>query len=111
MDTRELADRLDQVMLDAAFDETNRQFIAAWQGWRGPGRLLPKRSAVELGDIKQLLGRVILLELISQDQVLVYARSLSPARDQTLTTDYALAENERAFRTMWPGSKLETVHV
>ncbi len=71
MDTRELAHCLDQVMLDAAFDETNRRFIAAWQGWRGLGRLLPKRSAVELGDIKQLLGRVILLELISQDHVLV----------------------------------------
>jgi hypothetical protein len=62
---------LDQNLLAAAQDEGNRQFIAAWQGWRGPGRLLPKRSAVELGDIKQLLGRVILLELVSDGEILV----------------------------------------
>jgi hypothetical protein len=71
MDTPEAPDHIDQAMLDAAQDETNRRFIAAWQSWRGSQCLLPKRSAVELGDIKPLLGRVILLELISDDEILV----------------------------------------
>jgi hypothetical protein len=62
---------LDQTLLSAARHEGNRHFIAAWQRWRGPGRLMPKRSAVELGDIKQLLGRVILLELLDDDEILV----------------------------------------
>jgi hypothetical protein len=71
MDTPKSPDRIDQAMLDAAHDETNRRFIAAWQSWRDSGWPLPKRSAVELGDIKQLLGRVILFELISDDEILV----------------------------------------
>jgi hypothetical protein len=71
MHTPELRDRLDQVILDAAIDETNRQFIAAWLGWRGPGRLLPKRSAVELLDIEHLLGGIMLFEFLSEDRILV----------------------------------------
>jgi hypothetical protein len=71
MDTSEAPHHIDQAMLDAAQDETNRRFIAAWQSWRGSQCLLPKRSAVELGDVKQLLGRVILFELISDDEILV----------------------------------------
>lgn len=57
------------LLLDAVRDEGNRHFIAAWQRWCGPGRLLPKRSEVELGDIKELLGHVVLLELISEENV------------------------------------------
>jgi hypothetical protein len=71
MDTSEAPHHIDQTMLDAAQDETNRRFIAAWQSWRGSQCLLPKRSAVELGDVKQLLGRVILFELTSDDEILV----------------------------------------
>ena len=71
MDTPEAPYHIDQTMLDAAQDETNRRFIAAWQSWRGSQCLLPKRSTVELGDVKQLLGRVILFELISDDEILV----------------------------------------
>jgi len=71
MDTPEALDHINQAMLDAAQEETNRRFIAAWQSWRGSQCLLPKRSAVELGDVKQLLGRVILFELISDDEILV----------------------------------------
>jgi hypothetical protein len=71
METPEPAGDIDQVLRAAPHDQANRDFIMAWQGWRGPGRLMPKRSAVELGDIKPLLGRVILLELVSEDQVLV----------------------------------------
>jgi hypothetical protein len=71
MDTPEAPDHINQAMLDVAQDETNRRFIAAWQGWRGSQCLLPKRSAVELGDIKQLLGRIILFELVSDDEILV----------------------------------------
>lgn len=67
--TTPLIDQLDQKLLAAAQEEGNRQFIAAWQGWRGAGLLVPKRSAVELGDIKQLLGRVILFELVSDDEI------------------------------------------
>jgi hypothetical protein len=66
-----ISDTLDRRLLAAARDEGNRQFIAAWQGWRGAARLLPKRSAIELGDIKHLLGRIILFELISDDEIRV----------------------------------------
>jgi hypothetical protein len=62
--------QLEEVLLAAAHDQANRCFMSAWLGWR-QGRLLPKRSAIELGDIKELLGRVILFELISPDEVLV----------------------------------------
>jgi hypothetical protein len=71
MDISESASPLDQALLAAPHDQTNRQFIAAWLRWRAPGRLLPKRSAVELEDVKGLLGRVILFELISGDEILV----------------------------------------
>jgi hypothetical protein len=71
MEPSEAADDIDQALRAAPHDQANRDFIVAWQGWRGPGRLLPKHSAVELGDIKHLLGRVILLELVSENHVLV----------------------------------------
>jgi len=62
---------LDKNLLDAAREEENRQFIGAWLGWRGQGRLLPRRSDIDLNDIKHLLGRVILLELRGDDEILV----------------------------------------
>ena len=61
----------DKCLLDAAQEEANRQFIAAWLAWRGHGRLLPKRSDIDLDNIKHLLGRVILLELRGEDDILV----------------------------------------
>jgi hypothetical protein len=71
MDIPESASPLDQALLAAPHDQVNRHFIAAWLAWRRPGRLMPSRSAVELADIKGLLGRVILFELISGDEILV----------------------------------------
>jgi hypothetical protein len=69
MDRLEPSAHLDRALLAAPREQANRQFIAAWLGWRGAGRLLPKRSAVELKDIKHLLGRVVLLEIISGDDI------------------------------------------
>ena len=43
-------------------------FIHAWNLWRGD-RLLPSRRDFDLGSIKRLLPRVILLELRSQTEV------------------------------------------
>ncbi len=71
MDIPESASPLDQALLAAPHDQMNRHFIAAWLAWRGPGRLMPKRSAVELEDVKGLLGRVILFELGGGDEILV----------------------------------------
>jgi hypothetical protein len=71
MHTPEPAGSIDEALLAAPHDQANRNFIAAWQRWRGPSRLVPKRAALELGDIKPLLGRVILFELISDDEILV----------------------------------------
>jgi hypothetical protein len=68
MGTAELADDLDQALL-AANDQTSRDLIAAWLRWRGLRRLVPMRSAVELEDIKGLLGRVVLFELINEDEI------------------------------------------
>jgi hypothetical protein len=69
MVTFDAANALDQALLAAPHDQANQRFIAAWLGWRGPERLMPKRSAVELGDIKGLLGRIILFEIISEDDI------------------------------------------
>ena len=71
MDTLDKTNHLDQALLAAPRDQTNRHFIAAWLGWRRPGQLLPKRSALKLDDIKQLLGRVVLFELVSADEIRV----------------------------------------
>jgi hypothetical protein len=71
MDTLDTTNHLDQALLAAPHDQTNRHFIAAWLGWRRRGQLLPKRSALKLEDIKQLLGRVILFELVSADEIRV----------------------------------------
>ena len=71
MDTLDKTNHLDQALLAAPRDQTNRHFIAAWLGWRRPGQLVPKRSALKLDDIKQLLGRVILFELVSADDIRV----------------------------------------
>ena len=62
---------LEGALLGAVHDQANRRFTAAWLGWRDPGRLLPKRSSIDIGDIKQLLGRVVLLELVSADEILI----------------------------------------
>jgi hypothetical protein len=69
MDVLERAGDIDEALLAAPHDQTNRQFIAAWLRWRVRGRLLPKRSAVGLGDIKPLLRRVVLLELAGEDNI------------------------------------------
>ena len=71
MDATEPVNQLAEALLAAAHDQANRRFTAAWLGWRDRGRLLPQRSAIDLGDIKLLLDRVILLELVSADEVLV----------------------------------------
>jgi hypothetical protein len=63
MDTLEKTNHLDQALLVAPHDQTNRHFIAAWLGWRRSGQLLPKRSALKLDDIKPLLGRVVLVKV------------------------------------------------
>jgi hypothetical protein len=69
-DTEPLAD-FDQGLLAAPRDQMSRRFVAAWLGWRGTGRLLPRRGDVELGDIKVLLGRVLLFELVGPAEILV----------------------------------------
>jgi len=69
MDALDRASDIERALLTAPQDQANRHFVAAWLRWRRPGRLMPKRSAIELQDIKELLGRVILFELIGEDDV------------------------------------------
>ncbi|HZB93679.1 MAG TPA: PAS domain-containing protein [Stellaceae bacterium] len=71
MKTLEPAGTIDEALLAAPHDQTNRRFIAAWLGWRGATRRLPRRSMVELADIKELLGRVMLFELLGPDEIRV----------------------------------------
>lgn len=71
MDRSEPLADIDQALLAAPHDQMSRRFIAAWLGWRGAGRLLPQRSDLELGDIKEMLGRVLLFELLGPDEILV----------------------------------------
>lgn len=69
MKTLETAGTIDEGLLAAPHDQTNRRFIGAWLGWRGAARRLPRRSMVELADIKELLGRVMLFELLGPDDI------------------------------------------
>jgi hypothetical protein len=68
--TEPLAD-VDQGLLAAPRDQMSRRFVAAWLAWRSTGRLVPMRGDVELGDIKALLGRVLLFELVGPTEILV----------------------------------------
>lgn len=68
--TDPLAD-FDQGLLAAPRDQVSRRFVAAWLGWRRTGRLMPTRAEIELADIKELLGRVMLFELIGPEEILV----------------------------------------
>jgi hypothetical protein len=69
MDAHNRASDIERALLAAPQDQTNRHFVAAWLRWRRPGRLMPKRSTVELEDIKHLLGRVVLFEMVSPDDI------------------------------------------
>lgn len=53
----------------AVREEANRRFIDAWLGWRGSGRLMPRRRAMEIADIKELLGSVMLFEMSGPDEI------------------------------------------
>jgi hypothetical protein len=99
MDKPEPIPGIDQALLAAPRDQANRNFVAAWQRWRGAGRLLPKRSAVEVGDIRQLLGRVILFELISDDEILVKVAG-SQLREHT-----SFEATGRNLRDLTPGEQ------
>jgi hypothetical protein len=72
----------DRTLLAAPRDQISRRFVAAWLGWRGTGKLVPQRAAIELGDIKDLLGRVILFELIGPDEIRIKVAG-SQLRDHT----------------------------
>lgn len=72
----------DRTLLAAPSDQISRRFVAAWLGWRGTGKLAPRRAAIELGDIKELLGRVILFELIGPEEIRVKVAG-SQLRDHT----------------------------
>ena len=52
-------------------EAANRRFVEAWLGWRGTGRLLPMRSAVQIGDVQDLLGRIMLFEVLAPDEILI----------------------------------------
>ncbi|HXY99100.1 MAG TPA: PAS domain-containing protein [Stellaceae bacterium] len=67
MDKAEPFAEIDQALLAASSNEVSRRFIAAWLGWRGAARLLPKRADIDIADIKELLDRVILVELGGPD--------------------------------------------
>lgn len=60
---------IEEALLEAPRDRLSRRFIGAWLGWRRTGRLLPKRTEMDLSDIKELLGRIILFELIAPDDI------------------------------------------
>jgi hypothetical protein len=59
----------DEGLLGAVREAPSRRFMAAWLGWRGSGRLVPPRSAMELVDIRDLLGSVALFEISGPDDI------------------------------------------
>lgn len=71
MDRLEPESEIDRALLAAPHDQISRRFVAAWLGWRGAARLTPNRSAIELADIKELLGRVVLFEVIGPAEILI----------------------------------------
>ena len=62
-------DAIDDALRHVPRDPANRRFIEAWLGWRGERRLIPPRAEIEIADIKTLLGRVILFELLGPDDI------------------------------------------
>lgn len=50
-------------------EEANLKFVEAWLGWRGEGRLIPPRGAMEIADIGALLGSVLLFEINGPDEI------------------------------------------
>jgi len=59
----------DDALLSAMREPSSRRFVQAWLGWRGDTRLLPPRSAMELVDIRDLLGSVALFEICGPDEI------------------------------------------
>jgi hypothetical protein len=53
----------------AVREEANRKFVDAWLAWRGSGRLMPRLGAMEIADIKELLGSVMLFEMTGPDEI------------------------------------------
>jgi hypothetical protein len=61
---------IDRVLLAAPCDQTNRQFVAGWLGWRGKG-LLPRRDEIDLDDMKTLRGGMMMFELGGPEEIRV----------------------------------------
>lgn len=61
----------DQRLRAALRDRASRRFVEAWLGWRGWGRLMPTRSAMEIADIRDLLGLVALFEVHGPDRIMI----------------------------------------
>ena len=62
---------IDDALRHVPRDPVNCRFIEAWLGWRGERRLVPRRAEIDIADIKTLLGRVILFELLGPDDIRV----------------------------------------
>jgi hypothetical protein len=61
----------DQRLRDAVRAPASLKFIEAWLRWRGEGRLLPPRSAMEIADIREMLETVLLFEINGPDDILI----------------------------------------
>lgn len=59
----------DQRLRDAVREPASLRFIEAWLGWRGSSRLMPPRTAMDIGDIRELLDAVMLFELNGPDDI------------------------------------------
>ena len=59
----------DRALWGTARDPANRRFIEAWLAWRGVNRLMPTRSAMEIADIRELLGSVALFEVLGPNDI------------------------------------------
>ncbi len=59
----------DRALWGAAHDPANRRFIEAWLAWRGGNRLMPTRNAMEIADIRELLGSIALFEILGPNDI------------------------------------------
>lgn len=84
---------IDDALRHVPRDPSSRLFIEAWLDWRGERRLIPPRAEIDIADIKMLLGRVLLFELLGPDDIRVKVAG-SQLRDHTEveTTGRNLAE-------------------
>lgn len=109
-DAGPIASLADERLRGAVRDRASRRFIEAWLAWRGPGRLMPTRSALEIADIRELLGQVALFEVLGPDKIMI---KVAGTRLRDITNVEATGRNfaELTPPEVWPVRRYRMMQV